>query len=303
MATGLGVEPKVSTQSLLDQFLFEQLPYGSIDSLISFQRSQARFVLAGIFNPEDTNKYLDSEYSAIAGSETLEQAALRVFNEEMKKRVNVVEGKSLEIKFAIATPKGALVSPPFTGNLVFTPQKNSDGTYSVPSSVIDSLDLKLTKKTIEIWWPYITRATLVVLDQESQLVYKGDTLGVRNNQDFSIISGLRLRIPQKFLTNDTYQVTLTVALENGVSGMYVNGAYETYPQGRNPLIGLSVINRKPTISVHAGAPFQTVKLLRYSDLSHSPKEETLSLDCVGSANWTDNTPSPVSFYRLTYGEQ
>lgn len=303
VATGLGGEPEIKKQSLYDQFLFEQLPYGSIESLISFQRSQARFVMAKIFNPEDINKYIDSEYSAIAGSETLEQAALRVFNQEMEKRTNVVDGKSLEIKYFFATPVGISVTPPFTGNLTFVPQKNSDGSYGVPSSVIDSLDLNLTQGAIDIWWPYISRATLVVLDQESQLVYKGDTLGVGSDKYFSVRQGLRLRIPKEFLTEDAYQVILTVALETGVSGMYVNGEYEGYPQGRTPLIGLSMINHKPTISVHGGAPFQNISLLRYINLNHPPHEELLTLDCVGSASWTDNTPSPVSFYKLTYGEQ
>ncbi len=303
MATGLGAEPKASAQSLYDQFLYEQLPYGSTENLISFQRNQSRCIIAKVFDPSDVVKYIDSDIYTLneLGSETLEQLALRIFNLELDKRTNIVDGKSLEVKYYFMSPDG---TAQFFGDMLFIPEKESDGTFRVPSSIIDSLDMRLVgRNIIDLWWPYIKRATLVVLDNDSNLLYKGDTLGENHNNEFSVWTGDSLRIPQRFLTNNTYQVTLTVALETGVSAMYVNGNYEGYPQGRNPMIGLSMINHKPTVSVHGGDPFQAIKLLRFSSLSHPPKEETLTLDCVGSASWTDNTPSSVSFYKLTYGEQ
>lgn len=306
VTTSLGAEPKSRILSESDYrineetSLYDHLPYGSYENLFTFQRAQARRLQAGIFDPSDSNKFLTTEFCVINEGETLEEAALRIFNKEMAKRTNVVEGRSLEVKYYFTSPIG-LAAPQFFGRMYFIPTRDIDGTYSVPQSITNSLDLQIIfdAKMIDIWWPNITRATLVVQDQSETTIYKGDTLLQKDGDEFSVRPGRRLIIPGRFLTNNTLNVTLTVTLKNGVNAVYVNGVRDTYVKN-NPVLTMKITDTKPIISIVGGAPLQEMILRKFTDLNLPPQEVSITLDSTGSATWIDNSPSSImGFYSLS----
>ena len=317
IATGLGVEPKVRQLSEptynfnRETFLYDQLAFGNQDELIKFMRTQVSRLQVGLYQ-EDGSGYIGPImyrlYKEIG--ETLEELILRASRDEFKRAVTENHYR-MNQRFSIYYAyMNSANGDQFYDEISFTPEK-SGNTYDVPSSILDSVNLKERGDQLSISWGRIVRATLTVFDpQNGSLVYKGDSINHDlNDPDLTVFRGSDLGISKRFLTNG-YTGTLTVACADphgfANTSMYLikDGSLVTYPQGIRPLLGIAREKGQIKVNVMSGAPFQNISLLRYTNLDLPPHEELLTLDCVGSAIWTNAVQSSsIGFYKLTYGEQ
>ena len=280
-----------------ETFLYDHLGFGSHEAMWNFALSQIHYITVGVFDPEDETTYITSDPYPIWDYETLEEAVIRIFNEELNRKTSIVENKELEVLYYLDEPSGG---GQFYGKMKFVPEKVLDGIYIIPNSITNKLDMQLIGTAQPVWWPHIKRAILTVFDHNGN-VHNYDSLKADiNKEEFSVIHNLVMLIPRRLVTNG-YTGRLTIALDTGVSATYLleDGSFVFYPQSIKPLLGITMKTNSLVLSIN-GAPFQQVSLLSTVDLNRLASEEIITLNNVGSIVLTNKITTPVRIFSVKY---
>src|SRR3989344_3477735 len=135
-----------------ETFLYDHLGFGSHEAMWNFALSQIHYITVGVFDPEDETTYITSDPYPIWDYETLEEAVIRIFNEELNRKTSIVENKELEVLYYLDEPSGG---GQFYGKMKFVPEKVLDGIYIIPNSITNKLDMQLIGTAQPVWWPHI----------------------------------------------------------------------------------------------------------------------------------------------------